>query len=876
MFGWNNRRNQLLQEFETHIEIETQENIEAGMSPEEARRAARKKFGNVLLAAEESRAIWGGLWLERLLQDARYAVRSLNGAPAYTATLVCTLVLGLGSVTTMLAIIESILIRPVALPHSEQLVQIYSEDGPDGTSASPHALSYKAIDELQRSTHSFAGVSGYNTMVRPVTAPDGTRITALTEVMPEFFSMLGVQAKLGRAIGPGDAKAAVVVVSDEFWRERLHADPRAVGSTIKVSGQLRAVVGVLPAGVHVPQGTGGPVVYLPVSFNASGEDDFKIESALTIARLKPGVSAQQALEDVQSVFAHADRRNAERYRHLAMRSYQDLVVGDMQRPLLTLLGGVGVLLLIACANAANLQIGRAASRMQELTTRSTLGASFGRLLQQLITESILVSLLGAMLGGALSYAAIEVVRHAYGKEFPRFDELSVHPVVLGCTGMLAVLVGVIASIAPMFNIRRQTTARFNTKSVSRKSRLPAALVALQVALTCVLLVIGGLFVRTLQSLQNVKLGFDPRSVTTLVLMPEQQNQDPERSREIETHLLQRFETLPGVQSVTMQTEVPFSSYNMVLDGTTEVSGRAFHQGDSAFYSMVSANFVRTSGILLIKGRNFVPDDEASSAMEVLVNEAFLKKYLGVQEPIGASVRFHRNPGETDADLPFVQPMTIIGVVENEIQGSDLGAPYQPMVYLDYMQLPKGSLLGAVFSMTAQYAVRSPLSPPALASELRAVITKEAPTMVEMNLRPMEDGIAQSLGQRRLALRLVAGFGVVALVLSAVGIYGVLAYSVALRRREIGIRMALGSTRGKAAGLVMRQAGGMALLGLIPGVAGAWAAGYAVRSFLYGVKTFDPVTVGVAGCVLVLVFAAAASLPAMRAAQVDPVETLRAE
>jgi predicted permease len=876
MFGWNNRRNQLLQEFETHIEIETEENIEAGMPREQARQAARKKFGNVLLAAEESRVIWGRLWLERLLQDVRYAVRSLSGAPAYTGTLVCTLVLGLGCVTTMLAIVDSILMRPVALPHSEQLMQIYGEDRTDGTSASPHALSYQAIEELQRSTHSFAGVSGYNTMLVPVSASDQSRITVLTEVTPEFFPMLGVHARFGRLIDPSDAKAPVVVVSDEFWRERLHADPRAVGSVIKVSGQPRTVIGMLPAGVHVPQGTGEQEVYLPVSFNGSGEDDFKIESGLTIARLKPGVSAQQALADAQSVFAHTARRYAEQYRHLAMRSYRDLIVGDMQRPLFALLGGVGVLLLIACANAANLQIGRAASRLPEMTTRSALGASFRRLLQQLITESVLISLLGALLGGALSYAAIEILRHVYGTEFPRFDELSVHPTVLCCTGVLAVLVGVIASIAPLLNIRRQTTARFNTKSVTRKSRLPGILVALQVGLTCVLLVISGLFVRTLESLQNVDLGFDPHGVTTLVLMPEQQNQNPELSREIETRLLRRFETLPGVQSVTMQTEVPFSSYNMVLDGTTEVSGRAFHQGDSAFYSMVSSNFVQTSRIRLLKGRNFEPGDDSSAAMVVLVNEAFLKMYLGGREPIGTSLRFHRNPGETDADLPFVQPMTIIGVVENEVQGSDLGAPYQPMVYLDYLQLPKGSLLGDVFSMAAQFAVRSTLAPAALASELRATVSKEAPTMVEMNLRSMEDGIAQSLGQRRLALRLVTGFGVVALVLSAVGIYGVLAYSVALRRREIGIRMALGSTRGKAGGLVMRQAGGMALLGLIPGVAGAWAAGYAVRSFLYGVKAFDPVTAGVVGGILLLVIAAAAALPAMRAAQVDPVETLRAE
>ncbi|MBB5061603.1 putative permease [Granulicella aggregans] len=876
MFDWKRRRKQLFQEFEAHIDIQTKENIEAGMPPEAARQAARKKFGNVLLAAEQSREIWGGLWLERMLQDLRYAVRSLSGAPAYTVALLCTLVLGLGSVTTMSAIVESILIRPVALPHSEQLVQMYSEDGPGGFNASQIALSYKAIEELQRNAHSFSSLTGYNTMARPVTASDGTSISVLTVATPEFFATFGVQAKLGRLIGPGDARAAVAVVTDEFWRERLHADPKAVGATIKVSGQDQTVIGVLPAGVHVPQGTGGQIVYLPVSINASGQDDFKLDSALAVARLKPGISPKQAREDAQNVFSHADRSNAEQGKRLAMRSYQDLVVSDLQRPLLTLLGGVGVLLLIACANAANLQIGRATSRMQEMTTRSALGASFGRLLQQLVTESILVSLLGATLGAALSYVAIQVLRNAYRMQYSRFDELSIHPIVLVSTGLLAILVGVLASIAPLFSIRRQTTAPVNSRNASRTSRLAGVLVAIQVALTCVLLVVSGLFVRTLRSLEHVNLGFDPRNVTTLILMPEQQNQDPERSREIETRLLQRFETLPGVQSVAMQTDIPFSNYNVVLNGTSEVSGRAYHEGDAANYSMVSSNFVRASGIRLLQGRDFVPQDAASPAMLILVNETFVKKYLVGQHPIGASVRFHRNPGETDADIPFSQPMTIIGVVENEIQGGDLGAPHQPMVYLDYMKLPGSSFLSAVFSMTAQYAIRSPLAPAVMASELRATVAKEAPSMVQMNLQPMEDAIAQSLDQRRLALRLVAGFGVIALLLSAVGIYGVLAYSVALRRRDIGIRMALGSTRGKAAGLIMRQAGIMTLIGLIPGIAGACATGYAVRSFLYGVKMFDPASIVVSGCLLVIVFLVAASLPALRAAQVDPVEMLRAE
>jgi ABC-type antimicrobial peptide transport system permease subunit len=260
----------------------------------------------------------------------------------------------------------------------------------------------------------------------------------------------------------------------------------------------------------------------------------------------------------------------------------------------------------------------------------------------------------------------------------------------------------------------------------------------------------------------------------------------------------------------------------------------------------------------------------------LVNETFAKMFLAGQEPVGATLKFHRDPGDKDEDLPFTQPMTVIGVVENEVQGGDLGAPYEPMVYLDYLALPKSSFLSAVFSMSAQYAVRSALPPATVAAELRTAVKQDAPTMVEMSLKPMEEGITESLGQRRLALRLVAGFAAVALILSVVGIYGVLAYSVALRRREIGIRMALGSPRQKAAGLIVRQAGKMVMFGLIPGIVGAWAAGHAVRSFLFGVKPLDAETLVATGALLMLVSAAAAFLPALRAAQVDPVETLRAE
>ena len=434
----------------------------------------------------------------------------------------------------------------------------------------------------------------------------------------------------------------------------------------------------------------------------------------------------------------------------------------------------------------------------------------------------------------------------------------------------------LASVAPVLTIRRQTRPEPTTARTTRKSRVPGILVALQIALTCVLLVTGGLFVRTLRALEDVKLGFDPRGVTTMVLMPEDLHKDPELSRQTDARLLERFGALPGVEAATMQTAIPFSSYNFQLNGRTEVNGRAYREGDTAFYSMVSSNFVHASGLHLLRGRAFLPQDDGSAAMTAVVNEAFVKQYLAGRDPLGASVKFHRNPDETDADLPFTQPMTVVGVVENELQGGDLGAPYQPMVYLDYLQLPKSSLLAGVFSLEAEFALRSSLPQAVLDKELRAATKQIALDMTEMSLQPMEEGIARSLSDRRLALRLVAGFGGTALLLAAIGIYGVLAYWVEQRRKEIGIRMALGASRVGVTRLVVRQAGVMVLWGLAAGIAGAWPVGRAVKSFLFGVKALDGWTLAAASAVLLLVCAVAATVPAWRAARVEPMEALRTE
>ena len=876
MFGWNSRRKQLLEEFEAHIEFEAEENLARGMTPEEARRAARKKFGNTLIAAENARVVWGGLWFERLVQDLRYAIRSLRAVPAYTVTLIGTLALGLGCVAIMLAIVDSVLLRPIALAHSEQLVKLWGQGGPEGYHSSDFELSFSVVDELQRSSTLFSGIATYNTDIHPLTAQDGTRITLITSASSNLFQLLGLSAHYGRLFLPADRGQPVVVVGDGFWRERLHADPHAIGTVVELFGKPRTIIGVLSAGVQFPQGGGSNSVFVPVAINAKGENEFGLDSADTIARLKPGVSAAQALAEAQSIYLNTGKTPVERQRRLMMRSYQDTVTRDMQKPLWTLLAGVGALLLIACANAANLQIGRATNRVGEISIRSALGASFGRIVQQLITESLLVAFTAAALATSIAFFAIRLLRHAYGNDYTRFDEISLHPGMLLAIVLLAILAGIISTVAPALRLRKQVLRSSGVKGSARSSALPGILVALQIAVTCVLLAVSGLLTRTLHSLADVKLGFDPRHVSTLVLMPADQSQSPQLSRDLEARLLERFNTLPGVEGVTTQSSVPFSSFNVNLNGRTDVEGHAYREGDSANYSLVSTNFVRVSGIHLLQGRTFTQADESSADIVVLVNEAFVHAFTPDRGALGTVIRFHRNPGETDADQPVAQDMTIVGVVENELQGGALDTPYQPLVYLDFAQFPRQSMLSQIFNMSAQYAVRSSLPLAVLDRELRAAIKQDAPSMVEMSLRPMSEGVEQSLGQRRLALRLVTGFSSVALLLSAAGIYGVLAYSVALRRREIGIRMALGSSKKETATFVLRQALRMVLIGLIPGIAGAWASGHAIRSFLYGVGPLDPSTVAVVALLLLLTTVLAAALPTLRAVQVDPAETLRAE
>ncbi|WP_446743109.1 FtsX-like permease family protein [Silvibacterium acidisoli] len=666
------------------------------------------------------------------------------------------------------------------------------------------------------------------------------------------------------------------VPAPAIWLDRLHGDPHVIGKTLQLSGEMRTIVGVLEQGVEFP--AQGPVVYAPMQPAGKSKGLMAGGFALALARLKPGITVPQALTDVRGYLEHLPKNDGVSGKDLVIVPMGRYLTGSLQTPLLAMLGAVCVLLTIACANAASLQIARAIERLPEMQVRSALGASFSRMLQQLLVESLILSFSGAAVGSLVAIAVVSAMRHAYAGQFARFQELAVHPEVLAAMAVLAVVTGLLASLAPVFSTRRRTMAGAGgaRRTTTPRNRASAMLVTIQITLTCVLLVVCGLFVRTFLALRQVPLGFDPHHVTTLVTMPKSSGQSPEALRQASTLLLHRLEALPGVEAAAMQTSIPFSNFYYYLNGTTDISGRAYQKNDAAFYSVVSSSFVRASGIQLLKGRGFLPEDDSTADMVALVNQAFVDKFLGQRNPLGVSMKMHRDPGDKDSDVPVTQSYTIVGVVQNELQGSDIASAFQPMIYLDDLQLPRDSQLLEIYNMVSEFAIRSSLSQAVLEKEIRGGMKQAAPEMAEMELHPMEQDIEASLEQRRLALRLISGFGATALVLAAIGIYGMLAYTVNSRRREIGVRMALGSSRTGVSQLVLRQAARMVAWGLIPGIAGAWAAEHWVRSFLFGVKPLDPLAVTLSAAILGLTAAIAAAVPAWRAAKVDPMEILRVE
>jgi predicted permease len=815
-----------------------------------------------------------------LLQDFRNALRQLGRAPGFAAAAVLVLALGIGTTTGMLAIVQSVLLRPLNYPHPERLLLLGISEGAntDGNSMVP-SVPIPSIREMQHNLHLFEQIATLNEIPVPVETGDGIQMLSAPEVSTNFFETVGVHPAVGRAFQEGDEASGVnaAIVSHEFWQHSMHARKDVLGSKVKVNGRLCTVVGVMPPRFQFPVGN-KPTLWTALQLSPDQKTNQGMDDLPVLGRLKPGVTAEQARSEGEAFLRNKPAGNRDsRSEHFWVYPLLNTVVGDEKAPLFALLAACLLLLLIAVVNTANLQIARATRRESEIAMRAALGATRARILRQMVVENLVLAFGGAALGWLLASGFVETARNLF-QHYPRFDDLQFDPwTFVGCL-LLTVFCGVAASLGPAWHVLRigsQVSIQHGAAGrASRPQRLSSVLVVAEVALTCVLLVAAGLFLRTFRSLQNVPLGFVSHDVTGFVLWPQGGNRMPMTSKiAAYQRVLDRLEHLPDVEAVGMATSVPATGFQMTAMAGFSIPGHiAAGQKDQPSIRVVtvSPGYFQAMRIPLRVGRSISPSDTEGTQMVGIVNHKMVETYLHGVNPIGQQIVL-------DKDAEFPQPITIVGVSNDTLQGRNLGETPQPEVDVSFQQLPPSAMFTQyLIGMFGSFAVRASPGAKNVASEIRSIVNSEEPEFAIDGLSPLDELVRDQMKNQRLALEITSVFAWIALFLSAAGLYGVLAYLVGQRVREMGIRLALGATREQVFALVFRRGLWMVGAGLLVGSAAALLAGRWIRSFLFGVTPHDPLTYALVIVLVLLASTLAVFVPARRAASIEPMEALRTE
>jgi predicted permease len=878
---------ELRREIETHLELEAADNVACGMSETEARDAARRAFGNVMRTQEDVRAAWGGRRFEQLAQDVRYALRGLRRAPVFSAVAVLTLALGIGANTAIFSVINAVILRPLAYPHPEQLRFVTTWFRGGGVDQG--AVSVPEYLELAEINRSFATLGAFTLGEVNLAALDRPRRVARATVNGELLEALAVRPALGRWFRREETRAsgpALVILSHELWRSAFAGREDVVGRTVEIDGVTREIVGVMPPGFDLMDNRVDLwlPLQLPDSFRQFRESHF----LGVLGRLKSDVTPEQADADLASLVARwAQRTGASGHvfspgdHVLQTEAVQDAVVGSARLALWMLQAAVAFVLVIACANLANLMLARAETRRRELAVRAALGAGRSRLLAQFATEGIVVSLLGGALGLLLAWAGVRALVVAYADGLPRAGDIGIDSPVLGFTLLVSLATGVAFGLAPLLHVlgdasRRPLGARAARGATRAGQAMRRTLVAAEVALAAVLVVGAGLMFRTVANLANVDAGFDrSRLVTFGVALPASTYPTFDQRLRLYRRLLDRFESMPDVAAAAAVSGLPplrqANSFGTDVEGYTPPADASPDWVD--YYQTVTAGYFEAMGIQLVRGRGFQPSDQLGAPAAV-VNEAFARRFWGDLDPVGRRVR----PRFGDR-VPWV---TVVGVAKDVKQGG-VDRASGTELYLLLEQLPRvmptvsGPSLGHWSNDgSMSFVLRSALPPATLRPAITAAVREADPSLPVIRLRAMEEVIDGSLRRPRMLMHLLAGFATLALLLAAIGTYGVLSYVVAERRREIGIRMALGARRETVLRGVLGQGLAITGTGLALGLAGALALTRLMKTMLFEVRPGDPATlVGVAS-VITLVAAVACLVPAYRATRVDPLTALREE
>ena len=816
--------------------------------------------------------------MDRLLADVQYAFRRLARAPGFATIAIVTLALGIGANTAIFSLVKAVLIRPLPYGDSERLTMLWGKRVKGSTTW----LSAPEVRDYAAETHTFVSVAVYSTSAANLTGDREPERIVAAEVSPNLFVTLGVPALVGQVFAPSASAPEIadrVVLSYSLWQRRFGGSPDIVGRRILVNGAQNTVIGVMPEGFKLPLDFSDDrpsELWRPLDLLAPEWSGWGNHSLIGIARLREGISLELAtvtmrkLEDQWIREGVGGGWNDRDIIRRAAVPIKDLVLGDVRFAFWVLLGAVGVILVIACANVANLMLAKSEERHREIAVRTAIGASRGRILQQLLTESVLLSAFGGAVGLGMAYLGIRTLLALRPPGIPRIEQVGLDASVLGFTLLLAVATGVLFGMAPAIELSRSDLneslkegGRLGTVS-STGQRFRDWLAATQMALSVVLLTSALLLVRSFLELQRIDLGFDPRNALTLRLtLPVEMYADDSEVIRIVRTLRQRFTELSGVQSVGATRLLPLTGtigdWSITLEGHTKLPG----DNPNGDWQVVTPGYFKSMGMKLVRGRFFAETDAEKAPVVAVINETMAKRYWPGEDPIGKRFRVNR---ET---YPWI---TIVGIVGQVRQNAITEKPRAEM----YVPHAQWAAAGGSTRRAMTFVIRTVGDPLAIFPHVREVVRSMDPNLPLAEVRTLDQVAAAALSQARFTTLLLAAFAGLALTLATIGIYGVISLLVARRRREIGIRLALGA--GSAAILRMVVMRGMTLVavGLSMGLVAAVALTRVVASLLYAVTPLDPMTFMVVPGILVSVAMLACAIPAARAARLDPVVTLREE
>jgi len=804
--------------------------------------------------------------MHALLKDIRYGIRSLARHPGFTAVAVITLALSIGANTAIFSVVNAVLLRPLPFNDPDPIVWVWDTQPQLATAPTslPDFLGWK------EQNRSFEHLAAFLNGSMFLDAGDGTTDTHVGLVTPELFSVFHVSPIVGRIFTDEETlpgRFRVAVLSHSMWQSRFGSDPNVSGRTIELNGAAYTIIGVMPAGFSYPDRA---ELWRPLAIDPAKLDPGP-HFLNVVGRLKPGITLAQAQADMSTVAARLSQQYKEKNagHGVKLEPLTNVVVGDVGLALYILLGAVGFVLLIACANLANLMLARVGARQKEIAVRTAVGASRLRIVRQLLTESIMLAVVGGAAGLLLAIWTVRWIASLGADTVPRAHEISVDPRVAGFTLLVSVVTGVLFGLAPALQVSRPNLNDAlkdsgRTTAGLRRNRFRSVLVVSEVALSLVLLIGAGLMIRSFAKLNQIDAGFKPAQVMTLAvaLLPSKYPEDKQVAQTY-SQILERAASSPGVISAAATSYLPLTGSNesdsFTIEGRPPIAKEA---QPSTEYRIVTPRYFESMGMPLLSGRDFAETDTRQSPNVVVINDVFARRHFAGENPLGHRLRLQGQ--ERD-------PLLIIGVVSD---ARDIWLDQQPTpeVYVPFLQDP----LSTEYPRAMTIVARTKSDPGAIAGPLRAAVTSVDKSLPVYALKPMTEYLHDSLSRRRFNLVLLSVFGGVALLLAAIGIYGVISYGVTQRTHEMGIRMALGAKPRDVLRLVVRQAMVLALGGVGIGILASLALTRLMKSLLFSISVTDPLTFIAIAVLMSLIALVACLVPAWRATKVDPLVALRYE